>query len=340
MFVWILLMSVGQATGETQSPPVNRRIPPPIPQPPASQPVPQPQPVPVVPQTEVAPPVDATPVPPPPVRTATVRHAFLRQHDINGDGRLSPGELERRFAKQFVMADVNGDGFLDAAEILYDRRAVGKAARRLEGLELDRENRLVFKGDKPPIPIADIARGVIDALDPNRDGFIEGREVGDAVQREVLPRINARIGGGEIAPPPDAPLPSTNTSPMPNALPTRQGDPPSAPMPTQSPVEKSPAPAMQSTGQGGAGATKKDGLPTAEAMIANLDDDGDGQLSESEAVDQLAKNFKTLDRNRDGKLNKEEIDRGLRLARLFGIKPMKPPESYKDTAKKDTPPPK
>lgn len=340
MFVWILLMSVvGQATGETQPPPVNRRVPPPIPQPPASQAVPQPQPVPPMPQPEVAPALESTPLPAPPVRTATVRHAFLRQHDINGDGRLSPGELERRFAKQFAFADLNGDGFLDAAEILHDRRAVGKSARRLEGLDLDREGRLVFKGDKPPIPIADIARGVIDALDPNRDGFIEGREVGDAVQREVLPRINARISGGEIAPPPEAPMPSPNPSPMLNALPTRPGSPPPPPLPTQSPVEKSPAPAAPPTGQGGAGA-KKDGLPSAEAMIANLDDDGDGQLSESEAVDQLAKNFKTLDRNRDGKLNKEEIDRGLRLARMFGIKPMKPPESYKDTAKKDTPPPK
>ena len=76
-------------------------------------------------------------------------------------------------------------------------------------------------------------------------------------------------------------------------------------------------------------------------MIANLDDDGDGHLNETEAVDQLAKNFKTLDRNRDGKLSREEIDRGLRLARLFGIKPLKPPETYRnDSASKGQSPPK
>jgi len=82
-------------------------------------------------------------------------------------------------------------------------------------------------------------------------------------------------------------------------------------------------------------------LPTADQIIAALDKDGDGQLSESEAVDQLAKNFKLLDQNKDGKLNKAEIERGLRLSRMFGVKPMRPPQSYRnDGASKPTSPPK
>src|SRR5687768_8308506 len=177
-----------------QSPPVDRKVPPPIPQPPTSQPPAQKPLGPVI--TEQAPPPELPPTPPPaPVRP--VRHLFLQSHDANRDGRLSPGELERRFARQFVFADLDGNGFLDAVEILHDRRQLGKAARRMEGLDLDRDGRLVFRGEKPRLPVADIARGVIDALDPNRDGFIEKHEVGDAVTREVLPRVMARVSGGE-----------------------------------------------------------------------------------------------------------------------------------------------
>jgi len=240
------------------------------------------------------------------------------------DGRLEPAELERRFARQFVLADLNRDGFLDANEILYDRHSIGKTARRMEGLDLDRDGRLIFKSDKPRLPIANIARGVIEALDPNGDGYIEGREIGDAVKREVIPRIGPRIGVEVVIPP--------------NALPTRPGTPQAGPPSAIPPSEPAPptatptAPAPKpTTGQGrNAPASKKDDLPSAEAMILNLDKDGDGQLSESEAVDQLAKNFKALDKNHDGKLSKDEIERGLRLARLFGIKPMKPPENYRN----------
>src|SRR5262245_31453206 len=115
MITWIVMLSVGQASGAAP-PPVNRRVPPPIPQPPASQPVPQPVLPPPVQPPAVEPPTDVAPTQPA-ARTITVRHAFLRQHDFNGDGRLSPGELERRFAKQFAFADLNGDGLLDAAEV-------------------------------------------------------------------------------------------------------------------------------------------------------------------------------------------------------------------------------
>ena len=317
-----------------QTPPVDRKIPPPIPQPPTLQPPESRPPDPVV--TEQAPPPQQPPVQPQ-ATVMPVRHLFLQSHDANRDGRLSPGELERRFARQFVFADLDGNGYLDPVEILHDRRHIGKAARRMEGLDLDRDSRLVFRGEKPRLPVADIARGVIDALDPNRDGFIEKREVGDAVTREILPRVMARISNGE--PPP------AESAPPPGALPTRPTAPPPNPNPPPTactpPNSALPQGSAGQTGQGGvAPSVKKDELPSAEAMIANLDKDRDGKLSESEAVDQLAKNFKTIDRNRDGKLDKDEIERGLRLARLLGIKPMKPPASYKDAATKDKEPPK
>jgi hypothetical protein len=320
------------------APKVDRKVPPPIPQPPpvtrSIEPSPAPAPSPATP-----PPLEDAPPPsiataPAPAPQKTIQHAFLRQHDINVDGRLEPAELERRFGRNFVIADLNRDGFLDGFEILHDRHNIGRTARRMEGLDFDREGRLVFKGDKPPIPIANIARGVIDMLDPDGDGYIHGRDVGDAVKREVLPRLgpNVKI---EIAAPP-------------SALPTRPTPQPPAPTPTDPSIGPStqpatpPAPADPKTGQGTAAPKKKkDELPSAEATILHLDKDGDGQLSESEAVDQLAKNFKTLDKNRDNKLSRDEIDRGLRLARLFGIKPMKPPETYRDdSASKGQTPPK
>src|SRR5262249_8665407 len=111
------------------------------------------------------------------------------------------------------------------------------------------------------------------------------------------------------------------------------------PRPTIQPPPTRAMPAPPPVGQGGVapGATKGDDLPTADQIIAALDKDGDGQISESEAVDQLAKNFKLLDLNKDGKLSKAEIERGLRLSKLFGIKPIRPPQSYRpDAASKPT----
>src|SRR5215207_2274317 len=99
MIIWILVLSLGQAPDGAAPPAVNRRVPPPIPQPPAAQPVPRPVLTSPVQQPSIEAPTEVSP---PPARIKTVRHAFLRQHDVNEDGRLSPGELERRFARQFA----------------------------------------------------------------------------------------------------------------------------------------------------------------------------------------------------------------------------------------------
>ena len=55
-----------------------------------------------------------------------IKNVFLLGFDANRDGFLSLGELPRRFARRFAAADVNGDGVLDAAEILHDRGPIGK----------------------------------------------------------------------------------------------------------------------------------------------------------------------------------------------------------------------
>ena len=287
-----------------------RRVPPPVPHPPGEQPPTQapvitPRPTPQAPQQA-----------PQATQQVLPRHLFLRQHDVNLDGRLEPAELERRFARHFALADANGDGFLDANEILLDRHNIGKAARRMEGLDLDRDGHLISRADRAPVPITDIARGVLDAIDAARSG--------GTIEAPGVSITFSRSGPGAAPPVHDATAP--------NALPMRPATPTIPPPPVIPTPPTVPSPKAQ-TGQGALAqppAKKLDDLPNAEQIIANLDKDGDGMISESEAVDQLAKNFKALDKNHDGKLSKEEIDRGLRLARLFGIKPMQPPQTYKN----------
>jgi hypothetical protein len=77
------------------------------------------------------------------------------------------------------------------------------------------------------------------------------------------------------------------------------------------------------------GAQKGDGLPDAASIMENLDKNHDGVLEPSETVDRLAQNFKMLDKDKSGTLDKSEIERGLRLARMFGVKPERNPLEYK-----------
>jgi Ca2+-binding EF-hand superfamily protein len=312
-------------------PPTSAKVPPPIP---------MPVPVLVSPEQGMLP----TPPTPPPTHPSKVivHHVFLRHFDADGNGKLDPSELKRRFVKGFSKADRNGDGFLDAQEILYDQHALGRTARRMEELDLDKAGNLVRKGSgsQDRIPVSEIARGVLQTVDRNGDGVIVGPEIGETIRMELIPRIKNGIQAGlnppSVAPSPEIqpPVPSHDPSTVPSP---GVKSPPPIPMPaTVAPSVEAPS-SSKTDGQphqSGAGRAKKKAgkgggdLPSAEDMLAHLDRNGDGVLDPNEAVDQLAKNFKMLDKDKSGTLSKEEIERGLRLARMFGIKPMKPPTEY------------
>lgn len=55
--------------------------------------------------------------------------SFLKQFDSDGDGRLSPTELPRRFSKKFAETDLDHDGFLTAQEMLFANNRIGRQAQ-------------------------------------------------------------------------------------------------------------------------------------------------------------------------------------------------------------------
>src|ERR1700752_394146 len=94
MLTLMIMGMVGWQQPPTITPPaskpqMDRRVPPPIPQPPNATP-PTPNEQPPVAQQETPASIQSAPAP-----VRVVPHIFLQQHDINRDGRLSPGELER-----------------------------------------------------------------------------------------------------------------------------------------------------------------------------------------------------------------------------------------------------
>lgn len=81
-----------------------------------------------------------------------------------------------------------------------------------------------------------------------------------------------------------------------------------------------------------------DGLPTAEAILKNLDRNQDGVLDGTEAVDRLKQNFRALDKDKSGTLDRAELERGLKLARMFGIKPSADMRQFRRPDPPATPP--
>lgn len=178
--------------------------------------------------------------------------------------------------------------------------------------------------------------------DENRDGFLDARELlygRTKVSAEARKTENLRLAGGRLAPRGRAGEAVLAASAQLHRQ-AAQTDPdariPISPAPVNDPFERQAVPnpaepgAVAPAALPPTGARKRggDGLPTAEQVMANLDKDGNGVLDPSEAVDRLARNFAMLDKDKSGTLDREEVERGLRLARIFGVKPDKDPRTY------------
>ena len=283
------------------------------PAPPARVPPPDPVPAPVAPSAPRA------VAPNPPAGMPEIKNVFLLGFDRNGDGFLSIDELPRRLQRKFAAADTNHDGMLDAAEILHDRGPIGKEARKADGLELDAAGKLVAagagQGGKPKF--GEIAKAVLQQADTDGDGKVSPRELGAMFKNIILPHAREKLADALRGKKPDTEAPpeqgmEQGTALAPPAVAGKQAPEPRATAPLAKPVPPK----------------KDDGYPTPAEIIAALDKDGDGMISESEAVDQLKKNFKTIDKNRDGKLDAAELEAAIRLAKLLGIKMDKPSSAY------------
>lgn len=234
------------------------------------------------------------------------RGALLGNLDRDGDERLGPQELPERLLRVFHKADLNNDGFLDAAEIELGRTRISQQARKLENLRLDRRRGELVGGG---------GRGGVRRLDR-----LERR------MPEAVPAAASAMVNPYPSVPPAAPENPATAAGVP--VPSASG--PSTPSPTPASFPASPVP--QGAAKGARGRGGEGGLPTAEQILANLDRNGDGLVDTGEAVDQLAENFARLDKDKSGGLDRDEIDRGLRLARLFGIKPKVDPRTYQRPA--------
>lgn len=261
-----------------------------------------------------------------------VTPAFVRQFDRNGDGRLSAVELaESKYARRFIKTDSNQDGFLDAREILQGKTKISRHARADEGMPrwgrggLNEEGRagqgrglarIIPKfGRRQPSPNSSV--GSNPAMQPTTP----------------IPELPPPFPAGEL--PTAAPMGELPPMPTPALAPSEGKLPRGSVSFPESNLRTPPVPPVSNPRHSGEPAGKSDlspdGLPTAKGILRNLDRNGNGQIDRSEAVDRLAENFPSIDRDKNGMLSEAELERALRLARMFGIKPTIDPRKYKQT---------
>ncbi|QDU61882.1 EF hand [Planctomycetes bacterium Pan216] len=292
----------------------------------------------------------ATPQPPPANGQDELLMRFLQEFDRDGDGRLSPSELPEKWVKHFSGADANKDGALDAMELLTAKNKLGRKARRQEALRLDREGRLAPKMITAKLPARQAATE-FESLDKDGNRRLDASEVVKVIAPATSPQnANPVATAPATLTPPVAQVPQSPNQTIPSqqapafrplksppttspAMPaTQEKLPPPVALGTQAPPQTqvalgSQVPAQTPTAPTTQPATpavkptNPNEFPPVETIIKVLDKNKNSVLEPDEAVDQLATNFKRLDKDKSGGLSAAEIERGIRLARMFGIKP-------------------
>ena len=125
----------------------------------------------------------AVPAPALPTQPET-SHAFLFDYDTNRDGVLSINEVPERLRGAFTRTDTDGNGRLDAREILTGSTRISREARRLEGLRVNKRDleRGNGSGQYEQV-IFRVPSTLLQRLDQNRDGYADARELGTLLQQ-------------------------------------------------------------------------------------------------------------------------------------------------------------
>lgn len=117
-----------------------------------------------------------------PVRAAGERPApgqLLRHADTDGDGKVSLAEIHAKMphfpAERFAMLDKNADGFLDKGEISEARPAMApEMMEKLRAADTNQDRRVSQEEFAAQFPEAPAGRFV--ALDRNGDGFLDRQD--------------------------------------------------------------------------------------------------------------------------------------------------------------------
>lgn len=286
-------------------------------------------------------------------------HIFLRHYDRDRNGVLSAEEVPSELIAVFAKTDLNQDGVLDAGELLTAKTKIGRSARKAEGVKLTLFGKLKTRTGNAEAGDPQLRQtlNLVNQLDGNRDGRLGPSEIA-----QPIPTMAPEMTAPETA----SPAPSAEFAPLPSpavdlGLARRSPAEPSAPSQpaatpdATAPVEQgrtpavaalnpppssqlqalAPQPTLQTTPQPAPQPAPRkpkkdsDGYPEPEEIIENLDRNGNGMVDRDEAVDQLADRFGSIDKDGNGALDLQELQRALRLARLFGIKPKVDPNQYR-----------
>jgi Ca2+-binding EF-hand superfamily protein len=285
--------------------------------------------------------------------------ALFTELDKNHDGKLTPDEVttehHRLFDRLMRTADANHDGALDKDEFLagMKERPDGPAPRESRGV---RERRGFAGEGQPGGPPGERSfmrpgEGLMRLLDIDHDGEISAAEVQAAP--EALKKLDkngdGKITREELGPPPGEGGPPRELGRRGPGGP--DGPPPgeAGPAPRRGPEGRGPdgpprgpegrGPEARRPGGPGGPEARGPGGPSPERFaerIKSLDKNGDGKISKEEAEGPLKERFDRIDTNGDGFLDQTELQQV--RERMRQMRPEGRPEARRPGGENDPKP--